>query len=509
GIDQINGGDGDDVIGGRLGPDEIDGGPGSDIITGDEGNDEIDGGGAEDGGDQLYGGAGDDTIFGGGAGDHQMFGEAGNDDLTGSGNNDTLEGGGGRDTINGGNGEDVVRGGDDDDDLHPGRANPSPTQPPEYYLRPDGSGKKRALIDQVYGEGGNDILRGGTAAGTSFEAYYLDGGDGTDTLFGGVGFDYLIGRDGDDTLIGGGKTDHFIIVGNDPSGYEIYDGYNGDWGKDTWNPNTTGSTGGDDVLQFVKDINPDQVTIFGTGGSNNDTYPKPELNDGLVTDQAVNFAFDDYEWGRLIECVVTGNGDDTVTGTDRPGGNHAHGDRLGPYIRVGELILTGKGNDTINTGTGAALVDAGEGNDVIHATGNEPHYLIGGRGGDTFNIDSAGFANLPTSPTDLFITVADLGGRGEKIVLKGIDSRDRVQLLDKQIDGASGVEVRVDGNLVMKILFKTVDKINVNLVGGDVTLDADQTVPPPSPFDGPGNSTDDGKGDGKVGGKKPRLGGSR
>lgn len=55
--------------------------------------------------------------------------------------------------------------------------------------------------DQLYGNGGIDLICGGNGAD------YLDGGAGDDTLDGGRGDDVLVGGDGANTLFGGAGND--------------------------------------------------------------------------------------------------------------------------------------------------------------------------------------------------------------------------------------------------------------------------------------------------------------
>ena len=118
--DTIVGGGGDDVItdegnaiskilAGELGDDAIRGGDGNDVLRGDSnsrdsggtvgGNDILDGGG---GNDRLGGKAGDDILLGG-AGNDQLWGDDGDDVLRGGLGNDTLTG----DDNSGGQGSDI------------------------------------------------------------------------------------------------------------------------------------------------------------------------------------------------------------------------------------------------------------------------------------------------------------------------------------------------------------------------------------------------------------------
>ena len=86
GFQEIDAGNGADVVEGNDGNDRIFGGNGSDVLIGNAGNDELFGG---NGWDQLFGGAGDDVLSGGNGKDHLDGGEG----------NDLLFGGRGADTF--------------------------------------------------------------------------------------------------------------------------------------------------------------------------------------------------------------------------------------------------------------------------------------------------------------------------------------------------------------------------------------------------------------------------
>ncbi|MGH7177861.1 MAG: calcium-binding protein, partial [Tepidisphaeraceae bacterium] len=151
-----------DIIYGGLGADQVDGGDGNDIIYGGiaaglsdtdnaAGNDVIFGG---LGADQIDGGSGDDIIFGGIA--------AGASDVDNS--NDIIYGGLGADQVDAGDGNDIIFGG---------------TGSPDTDIVGN---------DVIYGGAGNDILGGGT---------------GDDVLIGGAGNDtylFIATNLGSDTI---------------------------------------------------------------------------------------------------------------------------------------------------------------------------------------------------------------------------------------------------------------------------------------------------------------------
>jgi Ca2+-binding RTX toxin-like protein len=206
GDDDLDGDNGDDVIGGGGGDDHIDGGHGHDVLHGNAGDDDLAGG---DGNDLLDGGNGDDTAdFSGEAGlggvtaslmRHKGTDTFGNtdhfksiEDITGSQNDDQLVGDNKSNTIDGNDGNDHIGGLQGDDTLHGGNDDDS---------LDGGQGK-----DALFGDDGNDTLNGSVGKDA------LDGGNGDDTLLGGNGKDILNGGAGADTLTGGRGSDTFVFT---------------------------------------------------------------------------------------------------------------------------------------------------------------------------------------------------------------------------------------------------------------------------------------------------------
>lgn len=124
-VENIVGGDGDDVITGDAkantfwggkGNDVLNGGDGADVLYGNEGYDVLNGGKGADtlygnhGNDELHGGTGADELYGGLHND-ELYGEGGNDLLDGGKGNDVLKGGMGNDTLIAGEGSDILTGG--------------------------------------------------------------------------------------------------------------------------------------------------------------------------------------------------------------------------------------------------------------------------------------------------------------------------------------------------------------------------------------------------------------
>lgn len=153
--------------------------------------------------ENIQGGSGNDTLLGDGNA-NSLSGNAGNDSFTGGTGNDSLYGAAGNDTLDGGSGADMLNGGDGTDtalytantapvaiDLQAGTAAfPTQTAPTETLVS----------IENAWT---------GSAADT------LKGTSGANELHGGGGVDQITGRGGADRLIGGVGNDVFHFVAND------------------------------------------------------------------------------------------------------------------------------------------------------------------------------------------------------------------------------------------------------------------------------------------------------
>ncbi len=249
GIENINGGWGDDTLTGTADSNILDGGVGDDVVSGGAGDDSLAGG---LGNDMLSGGAGNDVLFGSfgtdtydggdgvdlidiggsaageadynidltigqdqfgnsysnienvntGAGDDNIFGNAADNQLQGNEGDDTINGGAGNDFHNGGNGDDVFIanagsnsyfGGNGIDTLQiEGTTEDSVSYAIDLQEGIDDQGNTSFGVENINAGSGDDALTGSTADNV------LSGGLGDDTLIGGGGADTLIGGDGTD-----------------------------------------------------------------------------------------------------------------------------------------------------------------------------------------------------------------------------------------------------------------------------------------------------------------------
>ncbi|CAN5392060.1 hypothetical protein BH09PLA1_BH09PLA1_03980 [soil metagenome] len=186
-IEQVSGGDGNDLITGSKRMDVLYGGPGNDTLVGLNGDDRLNGG---PGDDFLSGGNGDDTLVPGGGKDRISGGAGGEDEVTyyARMQNLTLQANGlansgapgERDQID--TDVEIIEGGEGNDSI---------------------TGSENA--DTLRGFGGNDTIRGNGGDDSIF------GGSGTDSLFGGAGVDSINAIDGEaDTIDGGDGTDNIL-----------------------------------------------------------------------------------------------------------------------------------------------------------------------------------------------------------------------------------------------------------------------------------------------------------
>jgi Ca2+-binding RTX toxin-like protein len=257
GIENLIGGNNQDVLTGNSGDNLLDGGPSGDDISGRAGNDRLLGGA---GFDILRGELGNDTLRGGDDTD-LLEGGDGFDFLAGDKGNDTMIGGNGDDAFEwvDGDGSDLIQGDGGSDNL---LFNGSIAQGDNITLSSSGSNiilQRSNLVpitltttgiesfNAINGLGGDDVLNIrnlGVASGVRFIQFtggdgndrmdtdnvsanidatggngndFLASSNGNDTLLGNAGNDFLFGRDGNDRIqgaeIGGGKGEIDFLVG--------------------------------------------------------------------------------------------------------------------------------------------------------------------------------------------------------------------------------------------------------------------------------------------------------
>jgi Ca2+-binding RTX toxin-like protein len=259
GIENLVGGDGNDLFAGNAANNRLSGNAGADTLQGAGGNDTLDGG---TGADRLEGGAGDDTYIVDDAGDRvietagggtdtaivsldfrmdrlanvevlkladgsvatRATGGAGNDHLLGNGNFNVIDGGAGADTMEGGTGSDVYLVDNAADVVieAAGAGSDAVQTSVSYTLGSD------AEIEFLTALGGARLsLTGNSLSNTltgNGAANVLHGGGGHDQVFGGAGNDRIYGDGGGDTLSGGqGKDRVYAATGRESHDMVVFD----------------------------------------------------------------------------------------------------------------------------------------------------------------------------------------------------------------------------------------------------------------------------------------------
>ncbi len=427
GNDILRGGSGVDIIAGGAGNDYLYGGDHDDTILGEDGNDTIEGGA---GVNTIDGGADDDTVYGGeqkdiilgGSGDDLLDGKGGEDQILGGDGNDTIYGGGEKDTIDGGSNNDTIYGGDADDFLKGGTGNDII----------DGEGGN----DDILGDSGEDILKGGSGDDL------LRGGDDKDEILGGSGADFLLGEGGDDTLRGGDDSD--LSDGNDILDGGI--GTNSLYGGRS--SATQGHYRGTTNFQEKADVlvssngggifNGESGPDYLKGGSGSDTLRGNDGDDTIngygskdyiYGDSGVDYLYgnegDDEIWGGSDNDFLFGDvGIDSLTGEG--GNDYISGGSNKDYIYGIEgvdSLFGDSGDDEIWGGSDGDLLDGGIGIDILRGDdGNDT--IFGGADNDTLDggkdndvlYGNSGTDNLKGETGDDFLD----GGDDDDILYGGL-----------------------------------------------------------------------------------------
>ena len=400
-IENVIGGDGDDVIRGDGNNNRLEGGAGNDVLIGGGGADHLDGGAGTDEADYGASGAGVTVDLGAGTGIgvgssaigdtleniENLTGSAHQDRITGAnGVANVLAGVGGDDTFVSSTGGNIYRGGDGTDEID--------------YTDSDA----RVIVNLASGSGGG--------AGSDAEGDTLDS---IENLTGSGFGDRITGTDGVDNVLAG-------ISGNDTfqssTGANTYQGYSGvdtvDYRSATADIGLSLSTGGyageasGDWYYLIENIRgssfSDQLIgnyarniIHGEGGD--DVIEGGDHNDTLFGDAGFDFIYggagqdrifggddmdvidggdgiDSIRGGAGDDTIGGGNGDDRITGDDgddqisgNAGNDRVWGSDGDDQIHGGsDNSGIGSGNDILRGQNGNDLIYGGDGNDVITGT---------------------------------------------------------------------------------------------------------------------------------------------
>lgn len=428
--------------------------------------------------ENAYGGSGNDTLLGNTA-NNDLEGRGGNDSIDGGDGNDTVDGGTGADTMSGGFGDDlyiVDNAGDVAAEVAGGidTVQSSVTHTLSVNLENltltgtaniNGTGNdSRANV--IVGNSGANLLSG---LGLDDN---LSGGSGDDTLLGGTGNDTLAGGSGVDSVNGGDGDDLILFT----SGH-FYDDVDGGAGTDTLDAtavNRNGDTfdfklgiisgypGGQTVTGievFLGGQGDETIVSSGTGGSyfgnagndlmiaevgsetmdggaGIDTIDLSRWNGAYTVDMVSGSSNYGGELYVNFENLVSGAGDDSITGT--AGAND---------------IRTDGGNDTVVAGGGEDTVYGGDGNDLLQG-GFVTDFIYGEAGDDVIqvlageyydNVDGGdGFDTLDHSASAYAGNTFDF--EAQLITGPNVNAPAFLRSIELYQDGSGGNSIVSDGN---------------------------------------------------------------
>ncbi|MAE67893.1 MAG: hypothetical protein CMJ18_26865, partial [Phycisphaeraceae bacterium] len=328
----------------------LDGGPGNDTLGGTPGRDRLDGG------------SGSDLLFGLG-GDDRLWGDTGSGQ---SADRDTLFAGQGNDDLIGGQGENVLYAWSRDPD--PGRdvANDGPSASFGVYVDP----ATGALFDDP----GPGLEREDTGLNR------MVGSEGNDTLFGGTALDFLFGAGGDNVLIRADGTTFASQDGGLVPGTQWLD-----YAKQTDRVWYVGASGADDVIDvdFVTEpglFQDHHLVTRLTENNGNFTFDAQIRLDFFATDEDGDPVWDLQDTVMALDALLTDDDGargaaltdlgDTVTplvdGLLPPEGDFlaiiidalAGNDRItvGPTVQKTVWVVAGDGDDVVDIQAGNAIL---------------------------------------------------------------------------------------------------------------------------------------------------------
>ncbi len=492
GNDSVRGGAGDDLLAGGPGDDNLVGGAGNDNVCGDGGVDHLAGDDPDDltlvGDDIVEAGPGDDTVdagpgfddVGGGEGRDRIIGGDGGDVVFGDGGDVHRDDAGntlaavlaaGQASVNDvyGRMRSVGLPGHNDDAPHgvvPG--NPSPSLPMSQCagrVDPDAKTEAGGARCVGGGDGGPGFAQPGGPCSPFHDdpfADCIDGGDGKDYLFGGVGDDDLDGGDGgdviagmyDDDVVRGGKGEDTL------NGDEGNDTLRGGEGKDTLDGGPSADSlfgeGGNDTLLGQGGLD----TLDGGGG--NDEYHGGGDEDVLLTSPGADLFHGDagsdvvtYAAARAAVSVTADDQPDGATGNDGVSGEHDNvrsdveqvvGSPFADHMDAASSTTTlsgGAGNDTLTASTVGSVLFGDDGDDTLTGRDNRDT-LHGGAGKDTLDGGAGADTLLGEDGDDTILAgpAPDLAPINQGDVISGgagtdtVDYSARWRAIDVTLDGS-------------------------------------------------------------------------
>jgi Ca2+-binding RTX toxin-like protein len=372
-----------DALGGN---DTVTTGSANDTIVGGAGNDTLNSGSGDD---TLTGGTGSDTLIGGLGDDTYIFNIGdGHDTIIDSydyGYNNSSSKDAGNDTIVFGEGitkddidvtivgSDIVVSINNNDSITIKNAT-NPNSAIENIKLSDGT--LLSIQDLQSATEGNDTLVFGNSDVT-LDALGGDDnittGSGKDTIFGGSGSDTIQTNDGDDSLFGGLDNDTLIsgrgndtLTGGEGSdnlqgglGNDTYVFNRGD-GKDTITDSYSYGNAGNDTLKFGEGIAKDELIAVANGNDmivaiKEDGVSFANLSDKITIKDWLNV-------NNRVENITLSDGS-AVSFTEIQGATD-EADYL-TYGDEGVNVDALGGDDVVITGSGADIINAGEGNDTL------------------------------------------------------------------------------------------------------------------------------------------------
>ncbi|WP_132257231.1 calcium-binding protein, partial [Methylobacterium segetis] len=410
------------------------GGTANDFLVGGAGNDTLSG---LDGNDSFIGGAGTDTIFGGAGNDTAIF----NVSTDGS---DAIDLGAGDDIVN----VSAASAGQirltftsaEVGNNNPNDASTGTNQDGGLAVRlqaEDAAGALAGLVSRFDDEGITFVAAAGTTfdvrdlvsgvqRGDAFEvvtlgtqaddiltavqgsrSYYINGGQGNDTITGGTANDFLVGGAGNDTLSGLDGNDSFI-------GGAGTDTIFGGAGNDTaiFNVSTDGSDAidlgaGDDIVN-VSAASAGQIRLTFTSAEVGNNNPN-DASTGTNQDGGLAVRLQAEDAAGALAGLVSRFDDEGITFVAAAGTTFDVRDLVSGVQRgdAFEVVTLGTQADDILTavqGSRSYYINGGQGNDTITG-GTANDFLVGGAGSDTL---SGGAGN------DSFI-----GGAGNDVISGG------------------------------------------------------------------------------------------